>query len=109
MASVSQVISNIQREGQSLVLRRVITGVAPVSVDLKGVVKDYKPNELVNGVQQGDRMVIICNAEIESESWPGPPRKGDQVVIDGKTATVQYCNTLRLRGQVARHNLQVRG
>lgn len=109
MVTVAQVRTAIRREGEPVLIRRIATNVAPVLLNCCGVLKDYKSDELVNGVNQGDRKLIISNWEIEDQGWPGPPRRNDQVVVDGKTYTIQGCNTLKLRGVITRHNIQVRG
>ncbi len=55
------------------------------------------------------RQVAISNAEIADAQWPGPPRANDRCVIDGRTTTIQACNTRRLRNEIVLHLIQVRG
>lgn len=109
MSVIASVRRLVLRDGQSLTLHRIGTGTAPVSVALTGVVRGYAPQELAGNLIQGDRHVIITNDEIAAAEWPGPPRKGDQVEIDGTPATVQSCNTIRQGTAIARHDLVVRG
>ena len=61
------------------------------------------------GIILGDRQVAISNAEIAHAQWPRPPRNGDRCVIDGRTATIQACDTRRLRNDIVLHLIQVRG
>ena len=63
--SVERIQSAIERRGQSLLLRRV-TGLpqVPVDVKVKGMVRGYHAQELIGGIIQGDREVIISNKEI---------------------------------------------
>jgi hypothetical protein len=66
------------------------------------------------GIAQGDSFCIISNREIERRHWPGPPRRGDVVVILGEknkvtTATVQGCSSSSYQGRVIRHDLQICG
>jgi hypothetical protein len=93
--------------GEPVLLRRIAT--PPVAVQCAARVDDFAPHEIAGAVQQGDRRVIICNAEIAAAGWPGPPRRGDQLIIDGRTTTIQGCATLRIGSEVVRHTLQVRG
>lgn len=99
----------VLQHGQPLTLHRIATGTAPVSVSLTGVVRGYQRQELAGNLIQGDRRVIITNHEIAAAEWPGPPRKGDQVEIDGAPTTVQSCNTQYLGATIARHDLVVLG
>ena len=75
----------------------------------QAMVRGYEPVQLVGGIIQGDRQVAISNAEIAHAQWPGPPRNGDRCVIDGRTTTIQACDTRRLRNEIVLHLIQVRG
>ncbi len=109
MTLITATTRQIQRTGQPLTLRRIATGTAPVSVSLTGLVRGYQAHELLGGIVQGDRRVTIANTEIAAAAWPGPPRKGDQVLIAGATFTVQSVATEYLGATIARHDMQVRG
>jgi hypothetical protein len=112
MPSIPSIAARIGREGQPVTLRR-LTGTGanqvPFDVELFGFVRSYRPEELTAGITQGDRVVRISDAEIAERQWPGPPRKGDRVVIDGRVTNVEAVETRRLRRAVAMHILQVRG
>lgn len=105
-----ELIANmIQKYGQPVTIRRM-TGSIPFDVDVIAIVNDYVPNELVGGIQQGDRKVTISNREISSHQWPGPPVQGDKVLINGKTTTLQANpDTARIGDVIVKHDLRVRG
>lgn len=109
MSLTAAVQRAIARTGQPLTLRRIATGVAPVAVAVTGVVRGYAPHELVGGIVQGDRRVVISNAEIAAASWPGPPRKGDQVVDGTQVLTIQAVNTVTRGSAIAKHEITARG
>lgn len=99
----------LARYGETVVLRRP-SGVAQfIDVSCVARVDQFQPHEITGGVVQGDRKVILSNREIEANAWPGPPRRGDQIIIAGRTTTVQGVETVSVGGQVVRHNVQVRG
>lgn len=98
----------IQQYGEPVTLRR-ITGGIKFDVTVVAVVRGYQPNELVGGIVQGDRLVIISNREIGRRQWPGPPKIGDQFIIRGKTATVQGVSTIVVEDTTVKHTLQIRG
>lgn len=71
----------------------------------------YRPEQLVGGIIQGDRNVIIGNAEIAEAHWPGPPRVGDFILLDGgkTTLTIRSSDPGQLDGVIVRHDIQARG
>lgn len=91
--------------GETVTLQR--TGQSDLSC--VAAVAGYLPNELVGGILQGDRRVRISNVEITNASWPGPPRKGDKVVIASRTTTIQGVDTSFVAGVAVMHIIQARG
>jgi hypothetical protein len=99
----------LRQYGSAVTLRRLTTG-APVDVVCMARVDQFQPQEMVGGITQGDRKVILSNDEIAAKSWPGPPRKGDQLITPGgRTTTVQAAATIYVKSAPVRHDLQVRG
>lgn len=110
MSAAAKVAVALAKYGRDMVLRRRV-GTTAVFVDItvKGVAQGFRPDQLQAGVMQGDRTVTMSNAEIEATGWPGPPRKGDLLLIDGQQTAVQGCETKYLGGAVLAHVLWVRG
>jgi hypothetical protein len=110
MGADTKIAAALVRYGRPMLLRRRVT--APdgfVEVTVNGITDNYKAVELIGGLVQGDRKVTISNREIAAAGWPGPPRKSDQIRIDGVTTTVQGCETKYLGEVVLAHVLWVRG
>jgi hypothetical protein len=65
------------------------------------------------GIAQGDQVCIMSNREIARRRWPGPPRRGDVVIIEesprNRTAVVQACDPSDLDGVTCRHDMVIRG
>ena len=99
----------LARYGETVVLRRPTGGGTAIDVTCAARVDQFQPHEITGGVPQGDRNVILSNREIEAANWPGPPRRGDQVIIGGRTTTVQGVDTVSVGASIVRHNVQVRG
>lgn len=101
------------RFGRLMTLRRLTLGPAgqqvPFDVVVHGVAKNYTGDELVGTIVQGDSEVTITNEEITQAQWPGPPRNGDRVVVDGKVRTVMSTESKYLGNEVLVHVMQVRG
>lgn len=77
----------LARYGETITLRTFTgSGATRVGTDVsvRARVRDYAPAELVGGLQQGDREVIVL-----AEDVPTAPRKGDQVVVRGRTLNIQ--------------------
>jgi hypothetical protein len=107
--NVSTVANAIARVGKAATLRRVAGPLTFVSVGVKAVVRAYQPNELQGAIIQGDRQARISNVEIGARQWPGPPRRGDQLILDGRTYNVQGVDSPNIGEDTAMHIIQVRG
>jgi hypothetical protein len=107
---VARVAAIIARAGKIVTLRR-LTGTQRVSfgVELKAVVRQAQPNELVAGLAEFGRIAICGNAEIVARQWPGPPKKGDELVVGGKTLAVLAVETRHIGEDQALHVMAVEG
>lgn len=96
--------------GQEAILRRLGNS-PPTDVTLFVKVDYVEDQPVAGGVQQFQRKVIASNSEIATASWPGPPRRGDQVIISSgtKTMTVQTCDTKIVNGVQIMHVMTVLG
>ncbi len=101
MTAADSITNALLKYGRPMTLRRNAWSGAtatPTDVTIYGVTEGYQPQELVNGIMQGDTKVKFSNAQIAAASWPGPPIKGDQIIADGRTRVVmgvepQYLGT----------------
>lgn len=109
MVTPEEIAAEIAAEGQTVTLRRVVTGSAPVAATVKAMVRMYRPAELAAGIVQGDRRVVVAAATLADAGWPVPPRKGDQVVDGGKVLAVQGCEEVKVRDVAAKYILAARG
>lgn len=105
----------LARAGETVTLRRRLgTSPAFASIEVLAVVRGYRPDELVGGITQQDSEVILAPLE-ETSAWPGSaggsslPRKGDQIVVGERVHNVEAVGVLRVRGEVVRLQLRIRG
>lgn len=108
MSDVGQVERQIGIAGRMIVLRRIVSG-SPVDVSVKARVRFYTPRELTGDITQGDRRVKMSNKEIRDASWPGPPQKGDRMVIDDRVTTIESVDSQYIGEDIASFVIQVRG
>lgn len=68
---------------QTVVLRRQLTVTPQTFADflVLACTRQYGAAELSNGVQQGDWEIIVAALDLTAVDFPGPPRKGDRVVV----------------------------
>lgn len=95
----------VAKYGPTVTLRRD----PATDVALKARVSGFAPDELVGEIKQGDRRVVIANAEIAAAAWPGPPKIGDRLIVSGKIFTIGAVDTRKLGDEIAGHWLTVKG
>lgn len=123
--SPDQALSALDRtlavHGQNATLRRYAgTGTNRTASDVAVRVRldDYRPEELVGGIIQGDSRVILSPTQIIAGSWGGTPADGtdgrvpvknDHLIVAGRARVVQAAVPFYMDGQLVRIELQVRG
>lgn len=95
--------------GETVVLRRPTGNGNWIECPVRARVDLFQPHEVVGGILQGDRKVIISPVELDASGWLGGLRRGDQVMIGGTTTTVQGVDVVTAGDVVQRMNMQVRG
>ncbi len=105
----SGIADDIQREGRRVLLRRLSATNLFFDVEVYSYGRNYGINEVAGGITQGDREERVSNREIDAAQWPGPPRRGDQVVIEGRTCQVVANETKVIGGEPVEYVMQVRG
>lgn len=122
LAAINDLDEALLEVGQNATLRRLqlVSGIQSVlsSVDVRIVMRQYQPDELVGGIIQGDSFVILSPSEIIAANWPGTvtapgdkrvPKRGDQLIVQGIARTVQAGTPFYIAGALVRLELQVRG
>lgn len=91
--------------GRSVTLAR--GGGVPADLTCRAFVRDFKPDELVGSIQQGDRLAIFSPTSLAPD-WI-EPRQGDRVRIAGAWHRVQAPDRIELGDVVVRVELHLRG
>jgi hypothetical protein len=110
MTAQASIVSALKRFGRPMVLRRVAgCDEADLDVTVFGTAS-LAPAAPSEGITQALGTVTISNAEIAGAGWPGPPRAGDRLVIDGRAVTIQGpVDTKYLGSSVLVHICMVKG
>lgn len=104
----------IDMVGEPVIFRRYTgTGQNRPSFDatVRARVIDYTAAELIGGIVQGDRRLIVLAEDLIAAQVPLNLRKGDRVVVRGKELNIEGVddNTRRVNGVLIAFDLQVRG
>lgn len=94
----------ISRHGQTVLLRRGNT-----DLTVRAFVRDFRPDEIVGGIAQGDSNVVISPTQIAGTPFVESILRNDKVVIRGRVRNVQSADPILIADQLVRINLQVRG
>ncbi len=118
---------SLASDGSDIVLRRVKgTSLATqqnVDVTCRAFVRGYEPNELVNGITQQDRKVVLSPTQINAAGWPADeadstsevdervPRKNrsDRAKLAGNWCSVEAAQGIYIGGALVRIDMRARG
>lgn len=102
----------IDHRGEAVTLRRVSGPSLFISVQVQAVLtqRAAQTGEAAGGVAQFQQQATISDREIAAAQWPGPPRRGDQIITgSARTITVTSVDTRKVGETAAMHVLQLAG
>ena len=108
MPTVESVAATIEREGQNVTFKRK-AGTQTVSATVKAFIRGYRPVEIGDGIQQGDREMRVATGALYYQGFPGQPKNPDRIEIEENTAVVMSAELRFLRGEPCVYVIQVRG
>ncbi len=89
------------------------SGAVLFSTTVRAFVRAYDPKELSPAIIQGDSKIVLSPTDLVGVNWPtgeaAVPRRGDQLVVQGKPRQVIAPAPIHLVGIIVRLNVQVRG
>lgn len=101
--------------GETIYIRRY-TGAGPnrphYDVAVRARVTGYAPHQLIGGIQQGDRMIILLAEDLNAAGFAGPITTNDRVVVgtDPEMKIIAPDKATRAcQGVLIAYELQVRG
>jgi len=79
--------------------------------EVRARVTDFEPGELVGGIIQGDRKLIVMAEDLERAQFTLPLKKGDKAIVRGRELNIEAADdsTRRIAGVLVALELQVRG
>jgi hypothetical protein len=103
-SAIAMLDRTVARHGQTVILRRGDT-----EFNILAFVREYRPDELVGGILQGDSNVVLSPTQIAGTPFEASIQRNDKVVIRGRVRNVQGAAPVLIADQLVRINLQVRG
>lgn len=114
LASVTAAYRRAMGPFETVVLRR-LTGNTPSAMKLEVTVRarvmGLSEAELAGGITQDNQVLLMLAEDLTAAQFPAPPRKGDQVVVRGRTAAVEFVDPLTrsIGGTSIAFRVRVRG
>lgn len=102
--AIARLDRRIARTGQTVTLRRGAT-----TRTMRAFVRGFKVAELVGNVVQGDRLIVLSPTGLAEPFLTATPKRGDEVLFEGRPASVQSSESVMLDDVLVRMNVQVRG
>lgn len=107
------VADDFARKGQPAKLRRGASRTAPnfAEATVRAIVTGFKPDELIEDIDQGARQVLIPAGDLAAAGYPEPPVKHDKLIIRGAALDVRSvdADTYRDGGELLVYALVVLG
>jgi hypothetical protein len=100
--------------GETITLRRNNASPAPpTEAQVLARVTGYRPEELVNGINQGDRRLIVLAEDVEASGFPVPFKTGgaDKAIVRGKPLNISVVDdsTRRVAGVLIAYDITATG
>lgn len=109
-----RVAAVLRDHGEAMTLRRQTASSPQTFTDVTVYGKRFEKRMLPADGSPGEGQIFlvvkISNAEIAAAAWSGPPKKGDRLVIAGKTYMLEAdADTRYDSGSIVEHILLVKG
>jgi hypothetical protein len=103
----------ISEDGETITLRRINQSGPPIEATVRARVTGYQPKELVGGIKQGDRRVIVLAEDVETSGFPVPFKTGgtDKAVVREKALNIGVVDdsTRRVGGVLIAYDITATG
>ena len=119
---IADLDASLATDGEQIVLQRMTLGPSgaqiPLSVFCIAFVRGYEPDQMVGGITQQHRRVILSPTQIIAAGWTSGrpasedgrvPKEGNKVIIGGKVHNVEAAGPKYVAGELVRIELSVKG
>jgi hypothetical protein len=121
---IAELDAALTSDGEDIVLRRVVgtSNQTFIDVPCRAFVRGYEVKDLIPGISQRQRKVILSPTQINRAQWPGgqpqgssgDPRvpskgRGDKCRVAGEWTTVETATGTMVDGELVRIEMRVLG
>ncbi len=109
---IADLDDEIARNGQDIILRRVVANAPAIEKPFRAFVRGYRPAELVGGINQGETDITMSPTNLPVEFADADNtrlRRDDKITFDGRTRTVIAIEPVRVGPVLVRMNVTVIG
>jgi hypothetical protein len=108
--AIAMLDRQIEAHGQTVTLTRLVPNQHSITLTCKAFVRGYKPDELANGVQQGDSLVVLSPTALEGTAFESAlPATNNKLTTGGRQRNIQMADPVLMNDVLVRLNLQIRG
>jgi hypothetical protein len=109
-ADYREMISDV---GETITLRRMSQSGPPADFQVLARVTGYQPKELVGGIKQGDRRLIVLAEDVETSGFPLPFKTSgtDKAIVRDKVLNIGIVDdsTRRVGGVLIAYDITATG
>jgi hypothetical protein len=108
--AIAMLDAQIEKHGQTVTLTRLVPNQASITLTCKAFVRGYKPDELSNGIIQGDSLAVISpTALIGSAFEDNLPAPVNKLTTAGRQRNIGSVEPVYMNDVLVRLNIQVKG
>ena len=78
----------MEARGEVVTVRRTVPNGPPIEVTARAIVTGFQPEELVGGINVGERKIILFAEDLERKGFPIPPRSNDRILVRDRALNV---------------------
>jgi len=101
------VFGMLTTRAEEVILRR--QGTPPIDVVVLAKIDDAMQQPLAGNMAQFQRRVVISDLEIAQAGWPGPPKRNDQIITQGKTLNIATNDPVIIGAVTVMHRITTLG
>lgn len=103
--------AGLEQKGEQVTLRRIVPNQPSIEVTARAHIRGYTPDELVGGVNQGDREVILSADDLVAKGITSLKENSDSLIVRGRKMTIGSVDdsTYRFAGKLVAYKLRVTG
>jgi hypothetical protein len=99
-----------EQRGEEVTIRRIVPNGTAIQVTVRAIVMGYDPEELVAGINQGDRKILLSYEDLIEKNFPVPLREGstDRVIVRGRAMIIAEIDDSTHRAAGTLNAIQIR-